>query len=237
MGQLFLIPTTLGETAMHTIPPYVVNVIHQTTIFIAERAKTARHFIKATAPPYPLSSTQVLELAPDGTLPKSDLEVVETALKAGLPVGLMSEAGCPGVADPGAQVVQWAHQKGLKVVPLVGPSALLLALMASGFNGQGFTFQGYISAKKGDLAKDLRRLEDIARRTHQTQIFIETPYRNKQVFDTALSVLAPDTRFCVAADLTLPSEWIQAHKISAWRQLPPMADGKRPAIFLIHVGR
>ena len=229
-------PTTLGEGALHTIPPYVVQIIHQTSLVIAERAKTTRHFIKATVPPYPLSAVEVVELDARGRLSKEALGRLAEQLQNGQSVGLMSEAGCPAVADPGASVVQWAHQNGVAVVPLVGPSSLLLALMASGFNGQGFTFQGYISAKKGDLGKDLRRLEDLARRSQQTQIFIETPYRNKQVFETALAVLSPDTRFCIAADLTLPSEWVWSAKIADWRKHPPTDWPKRPAIFLIHVG-
>ena len=145
----------------------------------------------------------------------------------------MSEAGCPGVADPGAKVVAWAHGLGIEVVPLVGPSSILLALMASGMNGQSFAFQGYLSAKREELSKDLKRMEELAKRLKQTQIFIETPYRNKQFVEVALTVLQPQTQFCIATDLTTPPQYIAAKTIAEWRKTEIPDLHKRATIFLI----
>jgi 16S rRNA (cytidine1402-2'-O)-methyltransferase len=230
-GKIYLIPTPLGEGALHTIPPYVVEHIHQLDTFIVERAKTARHFIKATNPPYPLSILTIFDI--DENTQSIDFQAVEYILKQNKSIGVMSEAGCPGVADPGAKVVAWAHARGYEVVPLAGPSSILLALMASGLNGQSFTFHGYLSAKRPELAKDLKRLEDISKRQRQTQIFIETPYRNKQVIETAFKTLLPVTKFCIAADLTLPPQFIATKTIADWRKTPLLDLQKRAAIFLM----
>jgi len=175
-GKLYLIPTPLGENAVHTIPPYVIEKLHDLDFFIAERAKTARAFIKTTEPKKAFADLSFFELNK-----RTTAEEITTFLEPaenGNDMGLLSEAGCPGVADPGAEIVKMAHQKGIEVVPFVGPSSILLALMASGMNGQGFSFQGYLSAKKPELARDLTRLEQLSRKHRQTQIFIETPYRN-----------------------------------------------------------
>ena len=230
-GKLYLIPTPLGEDGLHTIPPYVVEIIHSLDTFIAERAKTARHFIKATQPPYPLSHITVFEI--DNNTQSIDFQEVKPLLEAGKNVGLMSEAGCPGVADPGANIVAWAHQEGIAVVPLVGPSSILLALMASGMNGQSFTFHGYLSAKREELTKDLKRLEELARKNRQTQIFIETPYRNKQMIETALAVLSATTKFCIAADISLPPQYILTKTIADWKKTAIPDLHKRATIFLI----
>lgn len=230
-GQIFLIPTPLGVEAQHTIAPYVVEVIHQLDTFIVEKAKTARHFIKATNPPYPLSILTVFEI--DEHAQGVDFQIVKAILDAGKSIGLMSEAGCPGVADPGEKIVIWAHAQGYAVQPLVGPSSILLALMGSGLNGQNFAFQGYLSPKRVELAKDLRRLEDLAKRFRQTQIFIETPYRNGQVIETALITLNANTKFCIAADLTLPPQYLATKTIGEWRKFEIPDLHKRTAIFLI----
>ena len=230
-GKLYLIPTPLGEDGLHTIPPYVVEIIHSLDTFIAERAKTARHFIKATQPPYPLSHITVFEI--DNNTQSIDFQEVKPLLEAGKNVGLMSEAGCPGVADPGANIVAWAHQEGIAVVPLVGPSSILLALMASGMNGQSFTFHGYLSAKREELTKDLKQLEELARKNRQTQIFIETPYRNKQMIETALAVLSATTKFCIAADISLPPQYILTKTIADWKKTAIPDLHKRATIFLI----
>jgi 16S rRNA (cytidine1402-2'-O)-methyltransferase len=231
LGKIYLIPTPLGDDVLHTIPPYVIEIIHQLDTFIVERAKTARHFIKATTPPYPLSSVTVFELNERGQL--IDFQAVEQILKSGKNIGLMSEAGCPAIADPGALVVEWAHKKEILVEPLVGPSSILLALMASGMNGQSFQFHGYLTAKRGDLAKDLKRMEDLSAKNSQTQIFIETPYRNGQLIETALQTLQPNTRFCIAADLTTPPQYIASKTIADWKKTPLPDLHKRAAIFLI----
>lgn len=230
-GKIYLIPTPLGEEALQTIPPYVIEIVHRLDTFVVERAKTARHFIKATLPPYPLSSVTVFEIEDNTQV--IDFQELAKVLATGKSIGVMSEAGCPGVADPGAIVVEWAHRQGFEVMPLVGPSSILLALMGSGFNGQSFQFHGYLSAKRGEIGKDLKRLEDIARRTKQTQIFIETPYRNKALIETALANLQPNTKMCIAADLTTPPQYLVTKTIAEWKktQIPDLH--KRPAIFLI----
>ena len=232
-GKIYLIPTPLGENALQTIPNYVVEIIHKLDTFIVERAKTARHFIKATNPPYPLSNLTVFEIAENYNLQNDDYQQVKTILSSGKDVGIMSEAGCPGVADPGAKVVAWAHGLGIEVVPLVGPSSILLALMASGMNGQSFAFQGYLSAKREELSKDLKRMEELAKRLKQTQIFIETPYRNKQFVEVALTVLQPQTHFCIATDLTTPPQYIATKTIAEWRKTEIPDLHKRATIFII----
>lgn len=231
-GKLFLIPAPLGDNATHTIPAYVIEVLHRLDVFIAERAKTARAFIKTTNPVKPFSDLKFFELN-KRTQPE-ELTGFLQAAEAGKDIGLLSEAGCPGVADPGALIVEMAHQKGIEVVPMVGPSSILLALMASGMNGQQFCFQGYLSPKKPDLARDLKRLEQTAGKLNQTQIFIETPYRNQGLIETALSTLSPNTRFCIAADLTLPTQYILSLPISVWRKTKIPNLHKIPAIFLVY---
>ena len=233
-GKIYLIPTPLGEDVLPTIPQYVVDTIHGIDTFIVERAKTARHFIKATTPPYPLSILTIFEIDQEKLdIQNIDYQEVKSILEQGKNIGLMSEAGCPGVADPGAKVVAWCHRQGFEVVPLVGPSAILLALMGSGMNGQSFAFQGYLSAKRVDLGKELKRLEDLARRLNQTQIFIEAPYRNKQVIETALQNLSPQTLFCIAADLTLPPQYLVTKTIAEWQKTAIPDLHKHAAIFLI----
>lgn len=231
IGKLYLIPAPLGEEAVHTLPAYVVDILHQLHYFIAERAKTARHFIKRTDPVKAFDELTFFELN-KRTRPEELPGFLAPAL-AGHDVGLLSEAGCPGVADPGARIVAMAHREGIAVVPLVGPSSILLALMASGMNGQNFCFHGYLSPKRPHLAKDLRRLEQLSIRYRQTQILIETPYRNQQLIETALQVLSPATRFGIAADLTLPTEYIRTRSVQEWREAPPADLHKRPAIFLL----
>ncbi len=231
LGKLYLIPTTLHEAAVHTIPPYVVEVLHRLDYFIAERAKTARHFIKATKPARPLQVLTVYELGKHTPVEEWQ-SYLDVALQ-GHDIGLLSEAGCPGVADPGAEIVRIAYRRGITVVPMVGPSSILLALMASGMNGQQFCFQGYLSPKKPQLQNDLKRLEQLAKRHQQTQIFIETPYRNKALVETALKTLSPKTQFCIACDLTSEQEYVQTKSIAAWRNTKLPDLHKRPAIFLL----
>lgn len=230
-GKLYLIPSPLGENSLHAIPTYVVDLIHKIEYVVAERAKTARHFIKSTDTPRPMPTYQVSEL--NLRTPQSELDEMLQPVFEGKDVGMMSEAGCPGVADPGAKLVALAHRIGVEVVPMVGPSSILLALMASGMNGQNFRFLGYLPAKVEALASSLKKIELRAKKENQTQLFIEAPYRNRQVIEQALKVLSPETMFCIAADLTLETEFIASKKISAWKkeQVPDLH--KRPAIFLI----
>ena len=232
-STLYLIPTPIAEDALHTLPPYALAVARRLEVFIVERAKTARHFIKSIGPERPLPELTFVEL-PDNRSADEAEAVLLTAARAGRDVGLLSEAGCPGVADPGAAIVALAHREGLRVVPLVGPSSLLLALMASGMNGQRFAFHGYLSPKRPELAADLRRLEQlVARNDQQTQLFIETPYRSQMVLEVALEALRPDTRFCVAQDLTGAAELVRSLPVRDWKQRPMLALEKRPAVFLV----
>ena len=230
-GKLYLIPTPLGEDGLHALPGYWLPVLHRLDYFIAERAKTARRFIKSTAPERPISVLHFEEL--NKRTAESDIDGFLQPLLDGHDVGLLSEAGCPGVADPGSAVVARAHRLDIEVVPLVGPSSILLALMASGMNGQGFSFVGYLPPKQPMLGKELQRLEAVARRHRSTQIFIETPYRNRTLVEHLLRTLAPQTRLCIAADLTLPTEYIRTRSIADWSTQPPPDLHKRPAIFLL----
>ncbi|MGB0862003.1 MAG: SAM-dependent methyltransferase [Saprospiraceae bacterium] len=230
-GKLYLIPSSLGDNTVHSIPQHTVEVAHSLDIFIAERAKTARHFLKALQTPVAFNDMTFYEL--NKKTPPEDVAHFLKDAENGKNVGLLSEAGCPGVADPGAVIVQLAHQKGIEVIPLVGPSSILLALMASGMNGQSFAFVGYLGVKKGDRIRDLKRLEQLARKLNQTQIFIETPYRNMSLIEDMLTGLSPRTRLCIAANLTLPTEYIKTKTIQEWKKTKLPELHKQPAIFLI----
>lgn len=230
-GKLYLIPSSLGENTVHTIPQYVIDVVHTLDIFIAERAKTARHFLKALKTPVPFQSMTFYELNK-----KTPFEEKKHFLQDALAsknVGLLSEAGCPGIADPGAEIVELAHQQGIEVVPFVGPSSILLAMMASGLNGQNFAFIGYLGIKKGERTRDLKRLEQLVKKFGQTQIFIETPYRNMSLIEDMLTTLHPNTKLCIAAELTLSSQYIQTKTIHQWKKSKIPDLHKKPVIFLI----
>ena len=233
---LYLIPTPIAENALHTLPPYVVEIVQKMDVFIVERAKTARHFVKSLGPQKPLQEMIFTEIGEHQTLEDAEA-TFRDAVTAGKNIGLLSEAGCPGVADPGAAIVTLAHRQGIKVVPLVGPSSLLLALMASGMNGQRFTFHGYLPAKRPELAKELRRLENLARQQDQTQLFIETPYRSQMVVDVALDTLQNDTVFGMAQDITGASEHIRSLPVGSWKQLKLQPLEKLPAVFMLYRGK
>lgn len=233
-GALYLLPTPLGEGGLAAIPQAVVAQIHQLRYFIAERAKTARHFIKSTQPPYAINELTIFEL--NKHTKASEIPAFLAPIREGKGIGLLSEAGCPAIADPGAQVVQLAHQEGMQVIPMVGPSSLLLALMASGMNGQQFCFQGYLSPKRPVLQKDLKRLEQTSARFNQTQLFIETPYRNQTVIESALQTLRPETFFCIAANLSLPDQYVKTLRIDQWQKNKIPNLHKQPAVFLIYAG-
>lgn len=231
-GKLYLIPTPLGEEGLHVLPSYLITILHQLKVIIAERPKTARHFLKATQFPHALQDLTYFELN-KRTSPEQYKSFLQPALD-GQDVGLVSEAGCPGVADPGADIVKLAHQLGISVMPLVGPSAILLALMGSGMNGQSFCFHGYLPQKRPELSQHLKRLEQDSAKIDQTQLFIETPYRNMALIETAFQTLAPATHFCIAADLTLPTQYIQTQSIQNWQKNGPPDLHKRPAMFLLY---
>lgn len=231
-GKLFLIPAPLGENAEESIPDYVLQTLEQLTYLVAERAKTSRQYLKKVAGERPMNSWIIEEL--NKRTPVEELSGLLQPALDGHDIGLLSEAGCPAVADPGARLVELAHRLGITVVPLVGPSSILLALIASGMNGQSFAFQGYLPANRNELAGALRKYEQLSSRYRQTQIFIETPYRNMAFAETALKTLAPATQFCIAADLTLPTQWIYSAEIGQWQQIVLPNLHKRPAIFLLY---
>lgn len=228
---LFLIPTPLGDNSTQSIPAYVAEIITGLDCFIVEHAKTARHHLKAMAPTIVLPSLTMFELNEHDK--QSALEGFQECIRKGKSVGLLSDAGCPGVADPGAAVVALAHKIGVRVRPLVGPSSILLALMASGMNGQSFAFHGYLDAKKTGLSTDLRRLETQAKKYAQTQVFIETPYRNRNVFQEALLHLQGTTKMGIAMDLTTETEYIAVKTVAEWKKEAVPALHKRPAVFTI----
>lgn len=231
-GTLYLIPVPLGAVAPSTaLTPDVLEKIRPLTHFVVEQAKTARAFLKAVGTETPLQELKLEELN-EHTRPEA-LDALLAPLRAGHHVGLLSEAGCPAVADPGANLVALAQQENIRVVPFIGPSSLLLALMASGLNGQRFAFQGYLPAKEVERSKALQELELESRKKKQTQLFIETPYRNRQLFDAILKTCQSATRLTIATDLTLTSESIRTLSIQAWKKQTPPDIERRPTVFLL----
>lgn len=231
-GTLFLIPVPLGPTPpIQSLPANVLTTIRPLTHFVVEQAKTARAFLKAAGTDKPLQELQLEEL---NEHTKADaLDRLLAPLRAGNDIGLLSEAGCPAVADPGADLVALAQNEGIRVAPLIGPSSLLLALMASGLNGQRFAFQGYLPAKDGERSKALQDLESESRKRKQTQLFIETPYRNRAMYDSILQACQPTTRLSVATDLTLPGESVVTRTIQQWKKQTPPEIERRPTVFLL----
>jgi len=232
-GTLFLLPTQLGESDWQTVLPSVTREIAcGLRHFAVENAKTARASLKWLGHPVPLRELAIEQfLEPQKP---QDIERLLVPVLAGNDLGLMSEAGCPGVADPGALLVRRAHELGIAVRPLVGPSSLLLALMASGLNGQCFAFHGYLPQREPERGKRIVELEKESRQKRQTQLFIETPYRNEALFGALLCACQPDTLLCVATDLTLASETIATHRIADWKCRPVSADlSRRPTVFLM----
>ena len=231
IGNLYLIPTTLGETEpLEVMPLSVKKVIEQIDYFIVENEKSARRFIKKIAPKkqQPKLILKLLDKYAIETETQTYLDVC----KEGIHVGLLSEAGVPAIADPGANIVKLAHQKNIKVVPLVGPSSILMAMMSSGMNGQNFAFNGYLPIDKGERKKALKNLEKLSLDKNQSQIFIETPYRNEKMFLDLKSTLSSNTSLCIAADITLPTEYIKTYTIQDWKHQKPDLH-KKPAIFII----
>lgn len=231
-GKLYLIPTTLGDNEpLEVLPISVKKVIEQTNVYIVENEKTARRFIKKISSGKSQATLKIFLLnkyTNSMLLP----EFLEPCHK-GINVGLLSEAGCPGVADPGAEVVKIAHEKNIKVVPLVGPSSILMALMSSGMNGQSFAFNGYLPIDKDERKKELKRLERYSYEHNQSQIFIETPYRNNKMLEGMCSTLEPNTLICVACDITLSTEFIKTQTTKEWKK-NNVDLHKRPTIFIIH---
>ena len=229
---LYLIPVTLGDTPVsQVLPPYNHDIIMNIRHFIVENIRSARRFLRLVDSGFPIDDSTFYEM---GKHAQSDqFATYLKPLQQGLPIGVISEAGCPAVADPGADVVAIAQQRGFRVIPLVGPSSMIMAVMGSGLNGQSFAFNGYLPVDESDRAKKLKALETRAWNESQTQLFIETPYRNHKMFDTLLRTLRPQTRLCVAAGITTADEYIHTHTIQDWKRIKLPDLSKIPSIFLI----
>lgn len=232
-ATVYLIPTVLAEGVTEPLPLYIVDAIKKCTVFFAENERTARRFFKAVWKEMVIDDYQWYNMK---TVNNEVAAAFKKAVKDGKTIGIISEAGCPGVADPGQQLVQMAQQMGAVVKPLVGPSSILLALMASGMNGQQFQFVGYLPIETGERLKTIKGLENESRNKDCTQIFIETPYRNNQLLETLTKTLQPQTQICVAVDLTAETESIQTKPAQQWKSAMPELH-KRPAIFLIYAGK
>lgn len=228
---LYLFPVPLGdENSKNVVPAFNIELLNEIEYVIAENAKTARKWMKLMGCGKNLQEYEYSELN-EHTKESELLEIVKP-LVDGKITAYLSEAGCPGIADPGSKLVSFCHTKGIKVVPLIGPSSILLALISSGLNGQSFAFNGYLPREKNDRIKKLREIEKSISRQNQTQIFIETPYRNNAVLEDMLTQLHPDTKLCIASNLTLPSQKITTRSIAHWKKHPPSLD-KIPAVFLL----
>ena len=232
-GTLYLIPTTLGDTCetIDVIPKKVVDIINSIDEYVVENEKTARKYLKTVGLIKPLQEIIMHPL--NKHTDQKDISTYLNSIAEGKSIGIISESGCPGVADPGAEVVKLAHQKNIKVVPLVGPSSILLSLMASGFNGQSFAFNGYLPKERGERIKKIKDLERLVFKHNQTQLFIETPYRNSHLLEDILNNCDNNIKLCIACDISLTTEFIQTKNINEWKkQIPDIT--KRPTIFLIY---
>lgn len=228
-SNIYLIPSFLHEGATHTIPGYILPAVKDSEVFFVENERSARRYLKT------MWKEMVIDDYSWVTIHKAEAAVqasFRNYIREGKNIGIISEAGCPGVADPGQLLVQVAHDAGALVKPLVGPSSILLALMGSGMNGQEFSFIGYLPIDAGQRVKYIRELETMSARRNSTQIFIETPYRNNQLMEVLLKFCQPNTRLCVAADLTAETEFIQTKKIADWKKQVPDLH-KRPTIFCL----
>ena len=234
-GTLYCVPTPIaeGRSPADDLAPGAIALVAGLDYVVAENAKTARAVLKRLPLARPIQAIEIVELD-DRTRDEAIGPMLEP-LRAGRSAALMSEAGCPGVADPGARLVRAAHDASIPVVPIVGPSALLLALMGSGLNGQRFAFAGYLPTSPEARRQRLRELEQRSRREDETQLFIETPYRNQAMLDALLGTLSPATRLCVAADLTGPRQSLRTERVDAWRRHPPALE-RVPTVFLFLAG-
>jgi len=231
LGKLYLIPCTLGDTApLEVLPLLVKKAVEEIDYFIVEHEKNARAFIKSIAPRKSqpdLHFSLINKYTEESEIPN----MLNPCLN-GINIGVISDAGCPGIADPGAAIVEQAHLKGIKVVPLVGPSSILMAMMASGFNGQNFAFNGYLPIDKQERKKEIKRLERLSEEQNQSQLFIETPYRNNQILESIINTLQPQTKLCVACDITLSTEYIKTYTAEEWKKIK-VDLSKRPTLFII----
>ena len=240
-GKLYLIPTTLGDLStndlekqsnpMDVLPQTVKRAVTLLDCYIVENEKTARKFIKSIHPEKVQATLQLSSL--NKHTENSEHNAMIQPCLEGIDIGLMSEAGCPGIADPGAAIVKLAHEKGIQVVPLVGPSSILLAMMGSGMNGQSFAFNGYLPIDKDAKKVAIKSFEKLSFDKNQSQIFIETPYRNNKFLEDLLQILQPNTHLCIAADITLPAEYIKTFKVQDWKK-NKIDLHNRPTIYIIH---
>jgi 16S rRNA (cytidine1402-2'-O)-methyltransferase len=231
-STIYLVPCVLEEKATHTIPAYIIDAVKNCKVIFAENERTARRFLKSIWPAVVIDEYEWF------TIHKAEQEQVanfKQKLKEAKNIAIISEAGCPGVADPGQVLVDIAHQEGAVVKPLVGPSSILLALMASGLNGQQFEFVGYLPIDIAEKTKAIKQLETASAAGNSTKIFIETPYRNNQLIETIVKTCGNNTRLCVAVDITADTETIETKTIAQWKIKKPDIH-KRPAIFLLHAG-
>jgi 16S rRNA (cytidine1402-2'-O)-methyltransferase len=232
-GTLYFIPVPLAEgtTPQQVLPADVVQRMHSLRHFIVENEKTARQFLSASGHPVPIRELTLAVLTKD--TPSKDLPKLLQVVHQGADVGVMSEAGCPGIADPGAALAAVAHQKGIRVAPLIGPSSLLLALMASGLNGQRFTFLGYLPSEKAERIKTIKGIEFDSRKQQATQLFIETPYRNQHVLEDLVANLQATTCLCVACNITAQDELIVTKTVAEWKKSTLPDVHKKPTVFLL----
>jgi 16S rRNA (cytidine1402-2'-O)-methyltransferase len=235
-SKIYLIPSLLDEEATETIPPYILNAVKDCQVFFVENERTARRFLKKIWKAWQQEQDIIIDNYEWITINKTEGEPIslfKQKIKEGKNIGIISEAGCPGVADPGQELVAVAHAMNAEVKPLVGPNSILLALMASGMNGQRFQFAGYLPINEQERIKAIKELEAESQKKNCTQIFIETPYRNNQLLESILKTCKPSTKLCIAVDLTSTQEWIQTKPVSNWRNEKTNIH-KHPAIFLIH---
>jgi len=233
IGNLYLIPTTLGDNEpLEVLPILVKKVVEEVDFFIVENEKSARRFIKKITPRKSQPSLKIYVL--DKYTTELEARSYLNACMQGYNVGLLSEAGVPAIADPGANIVIQAHQKNIRVIPLVGPSSITLAMMSSGLNGQNFAFNGYLPIDNLERKKAIKDLEKLSKIKDQSQIFIETPYRNQKLFNDLIRSLTPSTFLCIAADITLSTEYIRTLTIADWKMNKNIDLQKRPCIFIIH---
>jgi 16S rRNA (cytidine1402-2'-O)-methyltransferase len=230
-AALYAIPTPLGGAPDRALHGDALGTVRALRDFVVENAKSARAFLSAVGMPCSLRELRIEVL--DEHTPSNAISALLEPLRHGRSLGLLSDAGCPAVADPGAALVEAAHREGFRVVPLIGPSSIVLALMASGLEGQRFAFCGYLPRAAPARERRIAELEQRSHRERETQIFIETPYRNEAMLASLLKACAPETRLCVASDLTLPTESVRVDSIAQWRASPAMPIGRRPSVFLM----
>lgn len=228
-GTIYLVPIPIAEDAISTLSASVVSKTLELKHYFVENVRTARRFLKALHPSIIIDEIQFSEINKHNG---ADTALFRKWIKEGLEIGIMSEAGCPGIADPGAELAGIAHSAGAKVIPLTGPNSIVLALMASGLNGQSFCFNGYLPVKDPARSQKLKALEALSRKEIQTQLFIETPYRNNQLLDEIIKHCQPQTQLCIALNITGATEYIKTQSLKEWKANKPQLD-KAPAVFLM----